>query len=73
MQMKNLRDHPDMSYGSSKHWKRLCELSCFNCFTVYELNISKQRMLFAKIFISVQKAKKLDVRKLTAYELYTFS
>ena len=25
MQMKSLRDHPDMSYGSSKQWKQLCE------------------------------------------------
>ena len=30
-------------------------------FTVLELNISKQRMLFPKIFISVQEAKEYDV------------
>ena len=32
MQMKYLRDHPDMSYGSNKQWNQLCELSCFSCF-----------------------------------------
>ena len=32
MQMKTLQDHPDMSYGSSKQWKQLCEQSCLNCF-----------------------------------------
>ena len=32
MQMKSLGDHPDMSYGSSKQWKQLCEKYCFNCF-----------------------------------------
>ena len=31
MQMKSLRDHPDISYGSSKQWKQLCEKYCFNC------------------------------------------
>ena len=41
--------------------------------TILELNISKQRMLFQKIFISVQEAKESDVRKFTANELYTFS
>ena len=25
MQMKSLRDHPDMSYGSNKQWNKLCE------------------------------------------------
>ena len=25
MQMKYLRDHPDMSYGSNKQWNQLCE------------------------------------------------
>ena len=25
MQMESLRDHPDMSYGSSEQWKQLCE------------------------------------------------
>ena len=45
----------------------------FTIFTVLELNISKQRMLFPKIFISVQEAKESDVRKFTANELYTFS
>ena len=25
MQMKSLRDHPDMSYGSHKQWNQLCE------------------------------------------------
>ena len=25
MQMKSLRDHPDMSYGSNKQWNQLCE------------------------------------------------
>ena len=25
MQMKSLRDHPDMSYGSKKQWNQLCE------------------------------------------------
>ena len=30
-------------------------------FTVLELNISKQRMIFPKIFISVQEAKEYDV------------
>ena len=24
MQMKSLRDHPDMSYGSNKQWNQLC-------------------------------------------------
>ena len=42
-------------------------------FTVLELNISKQRTLFPKIFISVQEAKESDVRKFTANEYYTFS
>ena len=37
-------------------------------FTVLELNISKQRMLFPKIFISVQEGKESDVRKFTANE-----
>ena len=37
-------------------------------FTILELNISKQRMLFPKIFISVQVAKESDVRKFTANE-----
>ena len=32
MQMKSLRDHPDMSYGSNKQWNQLCEKSCFSCF-----------------------------------------
>ena len=57
-----------MSYGSSKQWKQLCEQSCFIFFTVLELNISKQRMLFPKIPISVQEAKESDVRKFTASE-----
>ena len=50
-------------------------MSCLvlTVFTVFELTISKQRMLFPKIFISVQVAKKSVVRKLTANELYTFS
>ena len=42
-------------------------------FTVLELNISKQRMLFPKIFISVQKAKEWNVRKSIANKWYTFS
>ena len=25
MQMKSLRDYPDMSYGSNKQWNQLCE------------------------------------------------
>ena len=25
MQMKSLRDHPDMSYRSNKQWNQLCE------------------------------------------------
>ena len=25
MQMKSLRDHRDMSYGSNKQWNQLCE------------------------------------------------
>ena len=25
MQMKSLRDHPDMSYGSNKQWNQLCK------------------------------------------------
>ena len=25
MQMKSLRDHPNMSYVSSKQWKQICE------------------------------------------------
>ena len=25
MQMKSLRNHPDMSYGSNKQWNQLCE------------------------------------------------
>ena len=25
MQMKSLRDHPDVSYGSNKQWNQLCE------------------------------------------------
>ena len=37
-------------------------------FTVLELNISKQRMLFTKIFISVQEGKESDARKFTANE-----
>ena len=37
-------------------------------FTDLEHNISKQRMLFPKIFISVQEAKEPDVRKFTANE-----
>ena len=37
-------------------------------FTGLELNISKQILLFPKIFISVQKAKESDVRKFTANE-----
>ena len=36
--------------------------------TVLGLNISKQRILFAKIFISVQVAKESYVRKFTANE-----
>ena len=63
MQMKSLRDLPDMSYGSSRQWKQLCEYSCF---TVLKLNLSKQRMLSPKIFISVQEAKESDIRKSTA-------
>ena len=35
-------------------------------FTVLQFNISKQRMLFPKIFISVQEAKESVVRKFTA-------
>ena len=34
--------------------------------TVLELNYRKQRMLFPKIFISVQEAKESDIRKFTA-------
>ena len=37
-------------------------------FTVLELNIRKKRMLFPKIFISVQEAKESDVRKFIANE-----
>ena len=37
-------------------------------FIVLELNISKQRMLFSKIFIFKQEAKESDVRKFTANE-----
>ena len=37
-------------------------------FTVLELYISKQRMMFPKIFISVQGGKESDVRKFTANE-----
>ena len=32
MQMKSLRDHPYMSYGTNKQWNQLCDKSCFNCF-----------------------------------------
>ena len=42
-------------------------------FTVSELDISKQRMLFPKIFISLQDANESDVRKFTANERYAFS
>ena len=37
-------------------------------FTVFEPNIRKQRMLFPKMSISVQKAKESDVRKFTSNE-----
>ena len=37
-------------------------------FTVLKLNVSKRRMLFPKIFISVHEAKESDVRKFTAKE-----
>ena len=73
MQMKSLRDHPDMSYGSNKQWNQLCEKSCFNFFTVLEPNIRKRRMLFPIMSISVQAAKESDVRKFTYNEWYTFS
>ena len=38
--------------------------------TVSELNISKQKMLFPKIFISVQEAKESDVRKYSERMIY---
>ena len=37
-------------------------------FIVFELNLSKQRMLYPKIFIFVQEAKESDVRKFTGNE-----
>ena len=37
-------------------------------FTVLELNIGERRMLFPKLFISVQEAKESGVRKFTANE-----
>ena len=37
-------------------------------FIVLELNISKQRMLFSKIFIFIQEAKESVVNKFTANE-----
>ena len=41
--------------------------------TVLELHISKQRMLFPKIIISVQVAKESDVRKFTANVYFLLS
>ena len=68
MQMKTLRDHPDMSYGSNKQWNRQCELSFLTVFTVLEPNIRKRRMQFPIMSISVQEAKESDVRKFTSNE-----
>ena len=68
MQMKSLRDHPDMSYGSNKQWNQLCEKSYLTVFTVLEPNIRKRRMLFPIISISVQEVKESDVGKFTSNE-----
>ena len=61
MQMKSLRDHPDMSYGSNKQ-------SYLTVFTVLEPNIRKRRMLFQIMSISVQEAKESHVRRFTSNE-----
>ena len=68
MQMKSLRDHPDMSYGSNKQWISYASSPVLTVFTVLEPHIRKRRMLFPIMFISVQEAKESDVRKFTSNE-----
>ena len=69
MQMKSLRDHADMSYGSNKQWNQhVSSLVLAVFFTVLEPNVRKRRMLFPIMSISVQEAKESDVRKFTSNE-----
>ena len=73
MQMKSLRDHPDMSYGSNKQGISYVSSPVLTVFTVLEPNIRKRRMLFPIMSISVQEANESDVRQFTCNERYTFS
>ena len=66
MQIQSLRDHPDMTYRTVINGSSYVSGLVLTVFIVFELNLSKQRMLFPKIFISVQEAKESDVRKFTA-------
>ena len=66
MQMKFLRDHPDMSYGSNKHKISYVSSPVLTVFTVLEPSKRKLRMLFPIMSISVQEAKESDVRKFTS-------
>ena len=68
MQMKSLRDHPDMSYGSNKQGISYVSSPVLTVFTVLEANIRKRRMLFPIMSISVQEAKESDVKKFTSNE-----
>ena len=68
MQIKSLRDHPDMSYGSNKNGISYMSSSVLAVFTVLEPNLKKRRMLFSIMSISVQKAKESDVRNFTSNE-----
>ena len=68
MQIKSLRDHPDMSYGSNKNGISYMSSPVLAVFTVFEPNLKKRRMLFSIMSISVQKAKESDVRNFTSNE-----
>ena len=55
----------DLLEGSPKYRNRHYVSSLvLTVFTVLEVKIRKQRMLFPKIFISVQETKESDVRSL---------
>ena len=68
MQMKSLRDHPNMSYGRTKQKISYVSRPVLTVFTLLEHNIRKRRMLFPIMSISVQEAKESDVRKFTSNE-----
>ena len=68
MQMKSLRNHPDMSYGSNKNGISFVSSPVLTVFTVLEPYMRKRRMLFPIMSLSVQEANESDVRNFTSNE-----